>query len=386
MHSHFFRRTVLALTGLVASGHALADNWQERSQYNMREGVTEISQSIFDLHMAILWICVVIGVVVFGLMFWSMIMHRKSKGHEAAQFHESTKLEIAWTVVPFLIVIWMAVMATETLVKMYDTSDSALTVKVTGYQWKWHYEYLNYEDQDDLGVGFFSVLSTPREQYDELEQKYGRHRDADYLLAVDKPLVIPKDKKVRFLITADDVIHAWWVPDFGIKKDAIPGFINELWANVPETGTYAGQCTELCGKDHGYMPIVVQVVEQDEFDTWLADKQAEAAQGPDLTAFASVDEANVLGTEVYGSRCAACHGAKGEGGVGPAITGSPYATGDLAGHIDIVVNGSAKNPMMQAFGNQLTPKELAAVITYQRNGLGNSTGDLVQPADVEAAK
>jgi cytochrome c oxidase subunit 2 len=389
-HQKITRLTLLVsgfcLSSLALAGESVPQSWTERSPYNLRAGVTEISQSIYNLHMNILWICVAIGVVVFGLMFYSMWAHRKSKGHQAADFHESTKLEIAWTIVPFLIVIWMAVMATETLVKMYDTSASDLTVKVTGSQWKWHYEYLNYGDQSDIGVGFYSVLSTPREQYDNLKKKYGRPRDENYLLEVDNPLVIPKDKKVRFLITSDDVIHAWWVPDFGLKKDAIPGFINELWTIVPTTGIFRGQCTELCGKDHGFMPIVVKVVEQSDFDSWLAEKQAEAAAGPDMSGFASMEEALSAGKPVYESRCAACHGVNGEGGLGAKLTGGAIATGPVTDHIKFVLNGSPKNPMMAAYGNQLSSKDLAAVITYERNALGNSTGDLVQPADVDSAK
>jgi cytochrome c oxidase subunit 2 len=397
MHSalskyHRLKTIVLAsLAGFFISGSLLAEElaqqpWQERSDVNMRPGVTEISQSVYDLHMEILWICVAIGVVVFGLMLYSMWAHRKSKGYKAADFHESTKLEIAWTVVPFLIVIWMGVMATGTLVKMYDTSASDLTVKVTGSQWKWHYEYLNYGDKTDIGVGFYSVLSTPREQYDQREKIYGRPLNQDYLLEVDNPLVIPKDKKVRFLLTADDVIHAWWVPDFGIKKDAIPGFINELWANVPVTGVFSGACTELCGKDHGYMPIVVKVVEQADFDTWLEEKQAAAAAGPDASAFVSMDEALSAGKDIHNGRCAACHGVNGEGGIGAKITGGVVSIGPVKDHLKMVINGSPKNPMMAAYGNQLTAKEIAAVVTYQRNALGNNSGELVQPADVDSAK
>jgi len=269
MHSNFFKavftgalfkRSIVALSMLALSGLAMADDWKARSQFNMRAGVTDISHAVYDLHMWILWVCVVIGLLVFGAMFYSMFAHRKSKGHKAAHFHESTKLEIAWTVIPFFIVIWMAVMATGTLVKMYDTSASDLTIKVTGSQWKWHYDYLNYGDKADLDVGFYSVLATPSEQYDQRKQVYGRPVNENYLLEVDNMLVIPKDKKVRFLLTSDDVIHAWWVPDFSVKRDAIPGFINEVWAKVPETGIYRGQCAELCGKNHGFMPIVVKVV------------------------------------------------------------------------------------------------------------------------------
>jgi cytochrome c oxidase subunit II len=376
----------MALSGVAVAEELAPQSWHERSSINMRPGVTEISKTAFDLHMNILWICVVIGLAVFGLMFYSMWAHRKSRGHKAADFHESTKLEIAWTVIPFLIVIWMAVMATGTLVKMYDTSASDLTIKVTGSQWKWHYEYMNYGDKSNLGVAFYSVLSTPREQYDQRHKVYGRPVDKNYLLEVDNALVIPKDKKVRFLVTSNDVIHAWWVPDFGIKKDAIPGFVNELWTRVPTTGVYAGQCTELCGKDHGFMPIVVKVVEQNEFDTWLAEKQAAAAAGPDTTAFTSMAEAVAAGKEVFTGRCAACHGMNGEGGIGAKLTGGAIATGPVKNHLKFVINGSPKNPMMAAYGNQLSAKELAAVVTYERNALGNSTGDLVQPADVESAK
>ena len=382
-----FNRLALAVATFSVSTMVLADDWKARSQYNMRPGVTEISKDVYQLHMNILWICVAIGVVVFGLMFWSMFMHRKSKGHKAEQFHESTPLEIAWTIVPFLIVIWMAVMATKTLVRMYDTSASDLTIKATGSQWKWHYDYLNYGDKSNLNVGFFSVLSTPSEQYDQVKKVYGKPVDEDYLLEVDNPVVVPKNKKVRVLLTSDDVIHDWWVPDFSVKRDAIPGFINEVWFNAPETGIFRGQCAELCGKGHGFMPIVVKVVEQSEFDTWLADQQKAAASGPDLKPFASMDEALKLGKDVYTSRgCFGCHGVNGEGGVGAKLAGGAIATGPVEGHVKFVINGSPKNPMMAAYGNQLSAKELAAVVTYERNSFGNKTGDLVQPADVEKAK
>jgi len=271
-------------------------------------------------------------------------------------------------------------------VKMYDTTASDLTIMVTGSQWKWHYDYLNYGDKSDIDVGFFSVLATPAEQYDQVKQKYGRPVNENYLLEVDHELVIPKNKKVRFLLTSNDVIHAFWVPDFGFKRDAIPGFVNEVWANVPETGIYRGQCAELCGKNHGFMPIVVRVVEQAEFDTWLAEQQSKAAAGPDLKGFASMNEALSAGKEIFNGRCAACHGMNGEGGIGAKLAGGAIATGPVAGHINFVIHGSPKNPMMAAYEGQLTAKELAAVITYERNSFGNSTGDLVQPADVESAE
>lgn len=374
------------ISGLLVSGLVLADDWKARSQYNLRPGVTEISQDVYGLHMWILWVCTIIGILVFAAMFYSMFAHRKSKGHKAAHFHESTPLEIAWTVIPFIIVIWMSVTATKTLVKMYDTSASDLTVMVTGSQWKWHYKYLNYGDKADLNVGFYSVLSTPREQYDQLDKTYGPPVNENYLLEVDHELIIPKGKKVRFLLTSADVIHSFAMPDFAIKRDAIPGFVNEVWAIVPEVGTYRGQCSELCGKDHGYMPIVVKVVEQAEFDTWLADQQSKAAAGPDLGGFASLSEAVSAGKDIYAGRCAACHGMNGEGGIGAKLAGGAITTGPVAGHVSFVVNGSPKNPMMAAYGAQLSAKELAAVVTYERNSFGNSTGDLVQPADVEKAK
>lgn len=261
-------RLIFSLLGLVLSPVALAD-WT----VNMRQGVTEISQAIYGLHMTIFWICVAIGVVVFGIMFYTLWAHRKSRGVTPAKFHHSTKLEIVWTAIPFAILIAMAVPATNVLIQIYDASDSDLDIKVVGYQWKWSYEYLG----EDLGNGdnmaFFSNLSTPRaEVYNETT------KNENYLLEVDEPLVIPANKKVRFLITANDVIHAWWVPDFAVKKDAIPGFINEAWTRVPEPGIYRGQCAELCGEAHGYMPIVVKVVPEEEYAAWVTDKKIQIAE------------------------------------------------------------------------------------------------------------
>lgn len=227
---------------------------------NMTVGVTDISRDVYDLHMIALWLCVVIGVLVFGVMIYSMFAHRKSRGVTPATFHESTTVEAVWTTIPFIILIALAIPATKTLIAMEDTSNYDLTVKITGYQWLWHYEYI------DEGVEFYSVLSTPRDEINNLAPK-----DENYLLEVDNQLVLPTGKKVRFLITANDVLHAWWVPDLAVKKDAIPGFINEAWTNINEPGIYRGQCAELCGRDHGFMPIVVRAVESDEFDQWLAD-------------------------------------------------------------------------------------------------------------------
>ncbi|MEC8328048.1 MAG: cytochrome c oxidase subunit II [Pseudomonadota bacterium] len=348
------------------------------SQYNLPVGVTDISRDVYELHMTIFYICCVIGLVVFAIMFWAIIHHRKSKGAVPAQFHESTKIEILWTAIPFVILIGMAVPATKTLIAMEDTAKADLTIKVTGSQWKWHYEYLDHD------VSFYSVLSTPREQITNQDQK-----TETYLLDVDKPLIIPKGKKVRFLMTSDDVIHSWWVPEFAVKKDANPGFINEAWTKVNETGIYRGQCAELCGKDHGFMPVVVEVKEPAEFEQWLANAQLEKAQAAaaekaslDLTL--SQDELMTLGEQVYMANCAACHQPTGMGlpGVFPALKDSPIALGDVKAHIDIVVHGKPATAM-QGYSKMLSLKELAAVVTYERNAWGNNTGDSVQPSDIQ---
>lgn len=344
---------------------------------NMTQGVTEISGKVYHLHMIILYICCAIGLVVFGVMIYAMINHRKSKGAVASQFHESTKVEIAWTLIPFLILILMAIPATQTLIAMEDPSDADLTVKITGSQWKWHYSYFG-EDID-----FFSILATPRSQIEGQEAK-GEH----YLLEVDKPLVLPINRKVRFLMTSDDVIHSWWVPAFAVKKDANPGFINEAWTRVDKPGIYRGQCAELCGKDHGFMPIVVQVLAEDEFDAWMAKQKQAAATAAEeaqaaLSETMSHDEAMALGEQIYMARCAACHQPNGAGlqGVFPGLKGSAIAIGPIAAHLDIVIHGKT-GTAMQAFGKQITAKELAAVVTYERNAWGNNTGDTVQAADV----
>lgn len=344
---------------------------------NMTQGVTEISGKVYHLHMIILYICCAIGLVVFGVMIYAMINHRKSKGAVASQFHESTKVEIAWTLIPFLILILMAIPATKTLIAMEDPSDADLTVKITGSQWKWHYSYFG-EDID-----FFSILATPRSQIEGQEAK-GEH----YLLEVDKPLVLPINRKVRFLMTSDDVIHSWWVPAFAVKKDANPGFINEAWTRIDKPGIYRGQCAELCGKDHGFMPIVVQVLAEEEFDAWIAEQKQAAATAAEeaqaaLSETMSHDEAMALGEQIYMARCAACHQPNGAGlqGVFPGLKGSAIAIGPIAAHLDIVIHGKT-GTAMQAFGKQITAKELAAVVTYERNAWGNNTGDTVQAADV----
>ena len=367
----------ISFSGMFSISSACA----ESSQYNLPLGVTDISQQVYDLHMLIFYICCVIAIVVFGVMFYSMFYHRKSRGAVAANFHESTKVEIVWTVIPIIILVLMAIPATKTLVAMEDTSQSDLTIKITGSQWKWHYSYFG-ED-----VEFFSLLSTSQEEIEGNEVK-----GENYLLEVDNPLVLPINRKVRFLMTSDDVIHSWWVPDFAVKKDTIPGFINEAWTKIEEPGIYRGQCAELCGRAHGFMPVVVQALTEENYERWLNDKKLEIAQAKreataSLSASLSLDELMDAGQKIYLDRCAVCHQAEGGGipGAFPAITGSKIATGDTSSHIDIVVNGRA-GTAMQAFANQLTDKEIASVVTYQRNGLGNQVGDLVQASDVNSFK
>ena len=363
---------VLALTSLFSSAVRAAEG--RVNEVNMSPGVTLVGQNIYDLHMIIFWICVIIGVLVFGVMFYSIFYHRKSRGVTPATFHESTKVEIAWTVVPFIILIGMAVPATSTLLEIYDFEDAEMDILVTGYQWKWKYEYLS---EDGENVAFFSNLRTPQGEIYNTQNK-GEH----YLLEVDEPLVIPVGTKVRFLVTGNDVIHSWWVPELAVKRDAIPGFINETWTLAEEEGIYRGQCAELCGKDHGFMPIVVNVVSKDEFNEWQAGKKAEAAEIKQLMAQTfSMDELMERGKAVYQRNCLACHGSAGEGGVGTAIAGSSVATGELGGHLNIGING-VQGTAMQAFGSQINDVEMAAVITYQRNAFGNNMGDMVQPIDV----
>ena len=340
---------------------------------NMPVGVTDVSKSVFDLHMQIFWVCAAIGVVVFGVMFYSMFMHRKSKGAVPAKFHESTLVEIIWTVIPCVILVAMAWPATTTLIEMYDTSESEVDIKITGYQWKWRYEYIG-EDID-----FFSSLTTPK---DEIYNK--AEKNENYLLEVDNELVIPVGKKVRFLITANDVIHSWWVPDFAVKKDAIPGFINESWTRINEPGIYRGQCTELCGKDHGFMPVVVRAVEEEEYAAWLLAKQEEAKAEAELAKLTfTLEEQMARGESVYNTNCAACHQSNGAGipPAFPALKGSAIALGPVEKHIELVVNG-VSGTGMQAYGGQLSDVDMAAVVTYERNAWGNNTGDNVSAKDI----
>ena len=369
-----------ALVLLVVGTTAIAAGSNDVSSLNLRRGATEISGQVYDLHMLMFSICVGIAVVVFGVMFVSMYLHRKSRGAKPANFHENVKVEIAWTVIPFLILIFMAVPAAKTLIAMEDTTEAELTVLVTGSQWKWHYKYMDRE------VEYYSLLATQREQ---INNRY--NKGENYLLEVDRPLVIPTGQKVRFLITSDDVIHSWWVPDFAVKKDANPGFINEAWTKVDEPGIYRGQCAELCGKDHGFMPVVVIAKEPADYEAWVSEQESIQRQAREeeqrlLAMSMSKEELMSEGERVYNAACAACHMPNGEGlpGVFPALKGSVLATqNDPTAHIEIVLNGKT-GTAMQAFGKMLSLKEIAAVVTYERNAWGHNTGQLIQPKDVNA--
>lgn len=358
---------------------AASDPEVEQYQLNLTKGVTEISEKVYSLHMTIFIICCVIGAGVFAVMLWSCVMHRKSRGVKPSTFHENVKVEIAWTVVPFLILIGMAIPATQTLIAMEDTSSPDVSILVTGSQWKWHYKYMEND------VEYFSLLATQQEQ---IKNKFDKNEN--YLLEVDRPLVIPTNQKVRFLITSDDVIHSWWVPDFAVKKDANPGFINEAWTRVEQPGTYRGQCAELCGKDHGFMPVVVIAKEPAEYAAWIEEQEeiqrkAKEEEQRLLSMNMSMDELMSQGERVYNTACAACHMPSGEGlpGVFPAIKGSDIALNQQQRHIEILVYG-VPGSAMQSFAKQLTLSEIAAVITYQRNAWGNNTGDTVQAKDVNA--
>ena len=369
----------LALVSLALPGVAIANG---EAKFGFQTPQTIIAHQIYDLHAVILGVCIVIAVVVFGFMFYAIVRHRRSVGHEAKQFQGNIPLEILWTVIPCLIVAGMAYPATKTVIAMKDTSSPDITVKVTGYQWKWRYDYLG------ENVSFYSDLSTPREQIENQAPK-----GDNYLLEVDNPLVVPVGKKIRILVTADDVIHSWWVPAFGVKQDGIPGFVRDSWFKVDTPGVYRGQCAELCGKEHGFMPIVVEALPEEQYRTWLV---AQRTKGAVAAAAAStlagktytLDELKTEGEKVYGRNCAACHQASGQGvpGAFPAIAHGVITTGPVAGHIDIVLNGSKKNPAMTAWKSQLSDLELAAVITFERNAFGNSLGDMVQPKDILAAR
>ncbi|MEP4547239.1 MAG: cytochrome c oxidase subunit II [Saccharospirillum sp.] len=366
------QRVFVALTALLISSVARAD-WT----LNMPRGVTDISQEVYGLHMLTFWVCVVIGVLVFGVMFYSMFKHRKSKGAVSSNFHESTKVELAWTLIPAAVIFAIGVKATYTLADMYNFEESEVTLEVVGYQWRWRYRYI--DENAEQEVSFFSSMATPRDEINNRLEK-----NENYLLEVDEPVVLPTGTKVRFLLSSADVIHSWWVPALAVKKDAIPGIVNEAWTIINEEGTYRGQCTELCGKDHGFMPVVVEAVSPEEFEQWLADKEQEAIELAELNDREwTFEELMERGEEVYTSACASCHQPNGSGvpGAFPALANSPIALGPAEGHLNVVVNG-VRGTAMAAYGNQLSDADMAAVITYERNAWGNDVGDMVTPVDV----
>ena len=361
------------ILGLAVAGVAHAVPWY------FQEAASPIARDIDQLHEYVMWLIIVIFVGVFGFMFWACYAHRKSKGHAAEQFHENTTVEIIWTVIPAIILVIIAWPVTKVVVAQKDTTAADLTIKVTGIQWKWAYDYLKGEGE---GISLVSTLATPREQIDGRQEK-GEH----YLLEVDNELVVPVNRKIRVITTAADVIHSWWIPAFGAKQDAIPGFLRDTWFRAEKTGTFRGQCVELCGKEHGFMPTVVRVVSQEDYTKWVGEqKKALLAQADDPSKKWTLEELKTRGENVYAANCVACHQASGKGmpPAFPPLDGSKIATGAKPGHIDMVLNGKP-NTAMAAFGKQLSDTEIAAVITYERNSWGNKAGE-VQPAEVKARR
>ena len=378
-------RGLTMLSAMLISTLAHA-NFYSVPSFNMPRGVTPLSHQIYDLHMTIFWICVVIGVLVFSILIYSLIMHRKARGFKAAHFHHHMGVEILWSIIPFIILVAMAVPATRVIIAMNDTATADVNIKITGYQWRWKYEYL------DEGISFFSNLSTPQQ-----EMIPGNAKNQWYLLQVDNPLVVPTGKKIRFLVTSNDVVHSWWVPELGVKRDALPGFIYEAWARIDKPGTYRGQCAELCGINHGFMPIVVIAKTPKDYAVWVAEQTGSKATLSSLVSAAPVDpdELMKIGKDRYLANCSACHKADGGGNppAYPSLKGSPIATGPVAEHIKVVLEGRA-HTAMQAFDAILTDKQIAAIISYERNAWGNNdkkkygenAGGIVQPADVGKAR
>lgn len=373
--------TGLKRAGLIISALWLCAHNASALVLDLREGVTDMSQRIQALHHISLGVCIAIGVIVFGIIFYTLFAHRRSKRPKPANFHENALVEVVWTLIPLLILIGIAIPATSTLIDIEDSSDADLTVLITASQWKWHYHYV------EANFGYYSNLATPQEQIDNLEPK-GEY----YLLEVDNPLVLPTNKKVRFLTTSKDVIHSWWVPDFAVKQDAIPGFINEAWTRVGQPGVYRGQCTELCGKGHAFMPVVVEVKPETEFDNWIDEQRlaialASEAAVADRNKTWTLAELLPRGEEVFLNHCATCHQPDGSGQAGkyPALAGSPITSGSIEKHMNRVMNGKADTEM-QAWAPQLSDLELAAVMTYERNAWGNNSADVIQPMAVYLAR
>ena len=350
---------------------------EKLSVINLPAPKTQIATEMYDLHMYVMYISVVIFIGVFGTMLYSVIVHRKSKGFKAANFHHSTTVEIIWTAIPFFILIAMAYPATQTIVDMKDTSTPDITIKATGYQWMWGYDYLQGEGE---GINFLSKMSTPREQIRNEATK-----GENYIMEVDNNVVVPVGKKVRVLLTSNDVIHAWSVQQLGVKQDAIPGFIRDAWFKAEKPGIYRGVCSELCGKEHAFMPIVVEVLAQEEYSKWVAGQKQESAEpAVDVNKEFTMDELKATGEKVYAGNCAACHQANGKGisGTFPGLDGSKIAVGPKVDHIKMVLNGKAGSAM--AAFKHLSDVDIAAVVTYERNAWGNTTGDLVQPSEIKA--
>jgi cytochrome c oxidase subunit II len=375
-------RTCIALLTATAASAALAVNdlpgGPAVNQFDLRPPVTKLAVEIQWLHNYMMIICLVIFLAVFGVMFYSVLKHRKSKGAKPANFHESVTVEIAWTVVPFFIVIAMALPATKTVVAMKDTTNADITIKATGYQWKWGYDYLKGEGE---GIGFYSTLDVAHR---EMSSSGKPPATDNYLLKVDNPLVVPQGKKIRIITTANDVIHAWMVPAFGVKQDAIPGFVRDTWFRAEKTGDFYGQCAELCGKEHAYMPIHVKVVTQEQYAKWAGDKQAELkAAADDPAKVWQLTDLMARGEKVYAANCVACHLADGKGNPAAkikALDGSALVVNDPLNQIKTLLNGAA-NGAMPAW-KQLSDTELAAVATYTKNSWSNKSGKLIQPAEV----
>jgi cytochrome c oxidase subunit II len=362
-----------SLLALGAAGSAHALDWYFQSP------ASEMARDIGVLHEYVMWLIIVIFVGVFGFMFYACYAHRKSKGHPADQFHENTTVEILWTVIPAVILVAIAWPVTKTVIAQKDTSAPDITLKVTGYQWKWGYDYINGEGE---GISFVSMLATPRDQIENRAEK-GEH----YLLEVDNEVVLPVNKKIRIIVTGADVIHSWWIPAFGAKQDAIPGFLRDLWFKVDRPGVYRGQCVELCGKEHGFMPIVVRAVQPEQYTQWVGEKKkAMAASADDPAKVWTQADLVARGEKVYAANCVACHQATGKGNppAFPPLDGSKVVNGAKEGHMDTVLNGKP-GTAMAAFKQQLSDTEIAAVITYERNSWGNKAG-MVQPAEVKARR
>jgi cytochrome c oxidase subunit 2 len=390
----YAKRLQALMLGLAVSASfpALAQEMQGRpvaNQLNLPPSATKIASEINDLHTWMMVVCMVIFVAVFGVMFYSVFKHRRSLGHKAATFHESTAVEIAWTVVPFLIVIGMALPATKTVVAMKDTSNADVTIKATGMQWKWGYDYLKGEGE---GISFLSNLSTPRDQVGEPGKQFEGARGENYLLEVDNEVVVPVNKKIRIVTTANDVIHAWMIPAFGVKQDAIPGFVRDTWFKSEHIGTFRGQCAELCGKEHAFMPIVVKVVSAEDYTKWVDGKKKEmAALADDPSKVWTIDELKTKGEKIYAANCAVCHQANGKGvpGAFPSLDGSAVVNGAKAAQVNVLLNGQDTPawPGAMPAWKQLSDSDIAAVITYTRNSWSNKAAEnIVQPAEVLAAR